>query len=106
MSLADLLKNNSIATPVILKVNNDKEKTHEHEKRPGFLVLDGWLSTGEETFTIIRPEEIGQIPEKDGYVDLTNICRIRTNKIGKHYIERIEPVEKLNTVDFKNPFGK
>lgn len=105
MSLADLLKSNTTsADPVILKVNPDKKKTHEHEKRPGFLVLSGWLATGEETFCIIRPEEIGQIPEKDGYVDLTKICCVKTNRIGKHYIERLNPVEQLNKVDFSNPF--
>lgn len=104
MSLATLLANNTAPKSVILKVDTDPEKSHEHEKRKGFQVVSGWLENGDETFIVLTPEEFANIPEKNGYINLSGIAVIKTNKIGKKYIQRINPLEKLTSVDFKNPF--
>lgn len=106
MSLSDLLAK-TIAAPekVIIKINPDKEKTKPHEKRPGFFVVSGWLESGDETFIVLSDAETKAIPTKDGYADLSSVARIRTNKIGKKYIERLNPLEKLSGAgDFKSPF--
>lgn len=107
MSLMDLLaKTEAVAPKVILKINNDPAKTHPHEKRKGYRTVSGWLENGDETFIVISDAEAETIPEKDGYADMSSVARIKKNRIGKCYLERIVPLDALNKVDFKNPFEK
>ena len=85
------------------------EDVEPHEKRPGYFKVSGILADGSSTFIVASEAEWENLPtakEDDRIVNLAGFAVLRKNKIGKSYIERINPLPSLNEGKaFANPFN-
>lgn len=85
------------------------ESVETHEKRPGYYKITGILADGSETFIVANDAEWEALPtakEDDRIVNLAGFAVMRKNKIGKSYIERINPLPSLSEgKGFTNPFN-
>lgn len=86
----------------ILKLR-DKDPVTD-SKISGWSTVHGTLSDGNEVFISLPDEKLQAAPEKNGYVDLTGLAIVRTNKAGKLYLEPTIEKPARNT-GFQNPWA-
>lgn len=92
--------------------NSEKAILKLREKDPvteskiaNWSTVHGTMADGNEVFASFPDEELKKCPELNGYVDLSSVAIVRTNKAGKLYLE--PKVEKpARGTNFCNPWAK
>lgn len=102
------MKLSTLATAVNKALPFRVSEVSVHEKRPGYYKVSGILADGSETFIVASEAEWETLPtakEDPAIVNLAGFATMKKNKIGRSYIERINPLPSLTEgKGFTNPF--